>query len=53
MNSSSASCVEMDEEGNILLMAPGSIESSFRSGEVFGQLPLRPSVTELDKCERG
>jgi Uma2 family endonuclease len=30
--------VEMDEEGNILLMAPGSIESSFGSGEVFVQL---------------
>jgi Uma2 family endonuclease len=30
--------VEMDEEGNILLMAPGSIESSFGSGEAFGQL---------------
>ena len=30
--------VEMDEAGNILLMPPGSIESSFGSGEVFGQL---------------
>jgi Uma2 family endonuclease len=32
--------VEMDEQGNILLMAPGSIESSFRSGEAFGQLAI-------------
>ena len=30
--------VEMDEAGNILLMPPGSIESSFGSGEAFGQL---------------
>ena len=30
--------VEMDEAGNIVLMPPGSIESSFGSGEVFGQL---------------
>ncbi len=30
--------VEMDEEGNILLMPPGSLESSEGSGEVFGQL---------------
>jgi len=30
--------VEMDEAGNILLMAPGSIESSFGSSEVFVQL---------------
>jgi Uma2 family endonuclease len=30
--------VEMDEAGNISLMAPGSVVSSFGSGEVFGQL---------------
>jgi Uma2 family endonuclease len=30
--------VEMDEAGNISLMAPGSMESSFDSGEVFRQL---------------
>jgi len=30
--------VEMDEAGNILLMPPGSIESSFGSSEVFVQL---------------
>ncbi len=30
--------VEMDEAGNILLMPPGSIESSFGSSEVFIQL---------------
>jgi Uma2 family endonuclease len=30
--------VEMDEAGNISLMAPGSMESSFGSGQVFGQL---------------
>jgi Uma2 family endonuclease len=30
--------VEMDEAGNILLALPGTIESSFGSGEVFGQL---------------
>jgi len=30
--------VEMDEAGNISLMAPGSLESSAGSGEVFGQL---------------
>jgi hypothetical protein len=28
--------VEMDEAGIILLMLPGSIESSFSSSEVFG-----------------
>ncbi len=30
--------VEMDEAGNISLMAPGSLDSSAGSGEVFGQL---------------
>ncbi len=30
--------VEMDEAGNILLMAPGSLESSSGSSEVFAQL---------------
>jgi Uma2 family endonuclease len=30
--------VEMDEAGNISLMAPGSLVSAFDSGEVFGQL---------------
>jgi Uma2 family endonuclease len=30
--------IEMDEAGNISLVPPGSIESSFGSGEVFGQL---------------
>ena len=30
--------VEMDEAGNISLTAPGSLESSAGSGEVFGQL---------------